>query len=73
MQALNSDSPHVYRRRRPETTDLYKAVQENIQTFYDTYDHRFLDQHGPLPQVASRTLDAYLRCGRLWAGTTVTY
>jgi len=68
MDAVASPAPHIYRRRRPETTDLYKAVNENLEPFYDAYDHRFLDQHGPLPSAARSTIEAYLRCGCLWAG-----
>ena len=58
----------IYRPRRPETTDLYRAVAENLQLFYETYDERFLAQHGPLTATARRTLEAYLDCGRYHAG-----
>ena len=68
MGAAVFPAPHIYRRRRPESTDLYQAVRENLEPFYDAYDHGFIEQHGPLPPVARSTLDVYLRCGRLWAG-----
>ena len=61
-------APRVYARRRPETTDLYRAVAENVDLFYDTYDDRFLTQHGPLTTRARLTLEGFIRCGQLWAG-----
>ncbi len=65
---MASCTPGIYRRRHPETTDLYRAVAENLRVFYETYDERFLDQHGPLTATARRTLEAYLDCGCLHAG-----
>ncbi len=61
-------TPRVYARRRPETTDLYRAVAENLDLFYETYDDRFLTQHGPLTSRARRTLEGFVRCGQLWGG-----
>ncbi|MEE8410564.1 MAG: transposase zinc-binding domain-containing protein, partial [Myxococcota bacterium] len=61
-------APRVYARRRPETTDLYRAVAENLDLFLDTYDERFLTQHGLLTRAARRSLDAFLACGCLHAG-----
>jgi hypothetical protein len=58
----------IYRPRRPERTDLYQAVSENLELFHETYDERFLEQHGPLSAAARRTLDGFLRCGRLSEG-----
>ncbi len=60
--------PGIYRRRRPETTPLYRAVSENLELFYDTYDERFLTQHGPLTSRARRALGGFISCGQLWAG-----
>ncbi len=60
-------SPGVasYARRRPEPSDFYRAVAENLDLFYQTYDERFLDQHGPLPKRARRTLpDSTARTSR---------
>jgi hypothetical protein len=58
----------TYRRRRPETSHLYRAVAENLDLFYETYDQRFLEQHGPLSPTARRTLNAYIDCGFFHAG-----
>lgn len=58
----------IYSPRRPERTDLHKAVSENLELFYEIYDERFLDQNGPLTVTARRTLSGYLRCGRLSEG-----
>ena len=61
-------TPAVYRPRRPEWTELYQAVAANLSLFYDTYDERFLTQHGSLSVRAQQTLEGYLRCGRLAFG-----
>jgi hypothetical protein len=58
----------IYRRRRPERTDLYQAVELNLNLFFDLYDERFLTQHGPLTSQAQKTLSGFLECGRLFAG-----
>ena len=59
----------LYQRRKPEQSDLYKAVSENLDIFYATYDERFLEQHGPLTAAARKTLDAYMDCGFYHAGS----
>ncbi len=61
-------STAVYEPRRPEKTAFYRAVSDNLDLFYERYDDRFLDQHGPLSARAVKTLDGFLRCGRLCFG-----
>lgn len=61
-------SPQTYRPRRPEKTDLFQAVVQNIDLFYEVYDERFLAQHGPLRRRATQAFEAFLRCGRLQGG-----
>jgi hypothetical protein len=58
----------VYRPRQPQATQLYRAVRDNIELFYDTYDERFLAQHGPLTRAARKSFEAFLSCGCLQAG-----
>jgi len=61
-------APAVYRPRRPEKSHFYQAVIENLDFFFETYDQRFLEQHGPLTFESRRTLEGFLRCGLLSAG-----
>lgn len=65
---MDQGTTNIYRPRRPERTDLHLAVRENLDLFLETYDERFLDQHGPLTARACRTLEGYIRCGVLSAG-----
>ncbi len=60
--------PNVYRPRRPQDQPLYKLVAQNLDTFYEAYDHSFLDTHGPLTKTSIRALEGFLRCGRLAFG-----
>ncbi len=60
---MGQDTKSIYRPRLPERTDLHQAVRENLHLFLETYDERFLDQHGPLTARACRTLEGYIRCG----------
>lgn len=54
-------APAVYKPRRPERTALYRAVAENLDLFYERYDDRFLEQHGPLSSRAVKTLEGFIR------------
>jgi hypothetical protein len=65
---MDQAATSIYRPRRPERTDLHQIVRENLDLFLESYDERFLDQHGPLTARARRTLDEYLRCGILSEG-----
>ena len=65
---MDLDKQSIYRPRQSERTDLHLAIRENLDLFLDTYDERFLDQHGPLTTRACRTLEGYIRCGIIAAG-----
>jgi len=65
---MDQGTQSIYRPRRPERTDLHLVVRENLDLFIETYDERFLDQHGPLTVRACRTLEGYIRCGIMSAG-----
>lgn len=52
---MDQDTKSIYRPRRPERIDLHLAVRENLQLSCDTYDERFLDQHGPLTARTAHT------------------
>ncbi len=68
MVPITRSKAGFYRRRRPETTPLYKIVSENLETFIDTYEDRFLECYGFLSDRAVDTLREYLKCGLLQFG-----
>ena len=53
-----------YVRHRPETTLLYRLVDEHYPVFAD----RMAVQGAPLPEYVQREFEEYLRCGRLEHG-----
>jgi ribosomal protein S27E len=53
-----------YARHRPETTLLYRLVDEHYPTFAD----RMAAQGTPLPEYVQREFEEYLQCGRLEHG-----
>ena len=61
-------SPVPYFRHEPERTVLYRAVQENFETFL-AVSQRDSDR-GPLPSRVYQEVEAYLRCGILAHGFT---
>jgi hypothetical protein len=57
----------IYRRRRPERTVLYHAVQENIETYLS--QARWEDPlGGAVPAYVEHDLRQYLTCGLLAHG-----
>jgi len=49
----------LYKRRRPEKTDLYKLLLDQLETFFAHYDKRFLQRHGHLRPEIRRTLKEF--------------
>ena len=60
-------SPSIYRRRRPERTVLYQAVQENIET-YLSQARCEAPLGGAVPDYVEHDLRKYLKCGILAHG-----
>jgi hypothetical protein len=61
--------PHVssgrsYARRKPEESDLYQIVQQELETFLAGASAR----ERPVPRFVARELRAFLRCGILAYG-----
>ncbi len=56
-----------YRRRRPEETVLYRAVQEHLNTFLERADARAGEGRG-LPKYVREEFRRYLDCGILAKG-----
>jgi hypothetical protein len=60
--------PGGYSRRRPEKTQLYQAVAQNLELFYEHYDARFIEHYGPLSARSILTLERFVGCGLLSEG-----
>lgn len=60
--------PDPYFRHEPERTVLYRAIQENFETFLVASQKD--SDRGPLPSHVYQEVEAYLRCGILAHGFT---
>ena len=65
MQLAKSFGGYTYERHRPEESDLYKVVQENLETFL-----RLVHEEcgRPLPAFVEKEFREYLKCGILAYG-----
>ncbi|MCX5739146.1 MAG: hypothetical protein NTZ61_11755, partial [Proteobacteria bacterium] len=72
-QALPVSHPHGaarrgearrYARRKPEASDLYQVVQQDLETFLASPAAR----ERPVPRFVARELRGFLRCGILAHG-----
>jgi hypothetical protein len=61
-------SGNIYKPRYPKGTKFYSILEENYETFLDTYDSRFREQYGYLRPVVSEVIYKYLDCGVLSNG-----
>jgi hypothetical protein len=59
---------NTYQRRRPETTELYEIVRDNLETLYGAIDDGALEVR--LPKHARKELEAFLECGLLTTPTS---
>ena len=62
------DKTRPYRRRRPETTDLYRIVYQERDNLPRVWEERFQSEYGCLRDSVTETLDGYLNCGILAHG-----
>ena len=53
-----------YARRKPEASDLYRVVQQELETFFAAASAR----ERPVPRFVERELRAFRRCGILAYG-----
>jgi hypothetical protein len=58
----------IYRPRHPERTGFYRILEGHFEAYVGTYEARFEHRSGPLRPVVTRTVEAYLDCGRLFNG-----
>lgn len=62
-----------YRRRRPESTELYRLVYHSRDELEHVWEERFQQQYGVLRDEVLRALDEYLNCGLLEHGAARVY
>jgi len=62
------ESTAIYRPRHPERSSFYRIFEQRFDDYVGTYEERFEPRSGPLRPVVSRTVAAYLDCGRLFNG-----
>ncbi len=62
------DQTPIYRPRHPERTGFYRIFEGHFEQYVGTYEERFGHRSGPLRPVVTRTVEAYLDCGRLFNG-----
>jgi hypothetical protein len=58
----------VYRPRHPERSSFYRILERCFDNYVGRYDERFESHSGPLRPVVTRTVGAFLDCGRLFNG-----
>ncbi len=58
----------IYVRHRPETTLLYQIIRE----YWPEFQAELASQDKYLPAYITQEFEAYLKCGRLEHGYTVT-
>ena len=61
--------PIIYRRREPQKLVLYQAVKEHLPGFLAAAE----EAERTVPAFVRRELEAFLDCGLIEKGTTVTY
>ena len=64
MAPLAAPSSVVYRRRRPEESDLYRCIANNLRPFLA----RVAAAERSLPRFVGDEIEGYLDCGRLDRG-----
>lgn len=58
----------VYLPRRPQTSPLFRLVQDHLRGLQTVYDERFAHEYGPWRPVMGEVADKFLACGILAHG-----
>jgi hypothetical protein len=66
--SLIAETPAQYRPRHPEKTAFYRLFQDHFDSYVRAYEERFEPRSGPLRPVVVRSVEEFLRCGRLQGG-----
>ena len=58
----------LYRPRDPQTSDLWRLMDQHFDFFRQVYDERFQAKYGFWRPVIERSVAAFLKCGDLQEG-----
>jgi hypothetical protein len=58
----------VYQPRRPQSSPLYRLLEEHFERFCVIYEEEYERQYGPLRPVVRKAVQKYLECGVLENG-----
>jgi hypothetical protein len=58
----------LYRPRDPQASDLWRLLDQHLQTFQQVYDERFQARYGFWRPIVERSVTAFLKCGDLHQG-----
>jgi hypothetical protein len=53
----------VYHPRNPQSSDYYRCVEDNFETFIQIYDEHFSRQYGFWQPYVEQVIYRYLECG----------
>ena len=63
----------VYRPRRPESSPLYRILQDHYERLLQVHEERFRELYGPLPRGVAEVVRKFLDCGILENGFARVY
>jgi hypothetical protein len=58
----------IYQPRRPQSSHLYRFLEEHFERFQVVYEEQFEREYGPLRPAAGKAVEKYLECGILENG-----
>jgi len=58
----------LYRPRQPQSSSLYRLLEEHFERFLVIYEEQYERQYGPLRTVVRKAVEKYLECGILENG-----
>lgn len=58
----------IYRPRRPQSSPLYRLLQDHFEELAGAYEERFEHLYGPWRPVVREVVEKYLDCGNLELG-----
>jgi hypothetical protein len=58
----------VYRPRRPQSSPLYRLLEEHFERFLLVYEEQYESRYGPLRSVVKKAVYRFLECGILEYG-----
>ena len=58
----------LYQRRDPQSSDLWRLLDEHFETFQHVYDHRYQEKYGYWRPIVQQSVASFLKCGDLQEG-----